>query len=539
LTKTHLQEERTARKKEVTQAENAAKAAADARKAAKKEEQKAQEQLGELQNKVQKAREEFRDLNNLVNEAGREVKRLQQECGQIWSEMGEPYRRRTADKPPVDWSETVYPREADLAELQEQAGKLTTLHASSKDAETNLGEWNGLKGRESGADQDLQLLKKELPADHAKIRSDHVRLVAEEKSLSDGLTAKRRELETARQEVERLTAERGEIDKEIVAINAEVESEEKLRGQCRQSLSRALQQLSEDWRSAAERAGIGDLFRWQSERDALVEQQTDERAKQLAEAQANRTVLRKHLVELESSEKELPPEARQNPDDIIAQIRSAQTAETERDSKRTEAMLKEAELVQRGKQREKLQLDCLEAQAELKHAQLLTKLLSREYLQLHLIRTAERHVVYHANAILDSLSGGQLSLRLVGDADGEGTGEKALQLEAVNRDVGDRPINVAFLSGSQKFRVAVSLALGLGKYASKGHRPIESIIIDEGFGSLDREGRQSMIQELHNLRGQLKCILLVSHQEEFADAFTDGYKFELTNGATRVSRIPR
>jgi exonuclease SbcC len=48
-----------------------------------------------------------------------------------------------------------------------------------------------------------------------------------------------------------------------------------------------------------------------------------------------------------------------------------------------------------------------------------------------------------------------------------------------------------------------------------------------------------MIQELHNLRGQLKCILLVSHQEEFADAFTDGYKFELTNGATRVSRFQR
>jgi DNA repair exonuclease SbcCD ATPase subunit len=44
-----------------------------------------------------------------------------------------------------------------------------------------------------------------------------------------------------------------------------------------------------------------------------------------------------------------------------------------------------------------------------------------------------------------------------------------------------------------------------------------------------------MIQELQNLRGHLRCILLVSHQEEFADAFPDGYRFELIDGATKVS----
>jgi hypothetical protein len=46
-----------------------------------------------------------------------------------------------------------------------------------------------------------------------------------------------------------------------------------------------------------------------------------------------------------------------------------------------------------------------------------------------------------------------------------------------------------------------------------------------------------MIQELHNLQGQPQRILLVSHQEEFADAFTNGYRFELENGATREKRF--
>ena len=92
---------------------------------------------------------------------------------------------------------------------------------------------------------------------------------------------------------------------------------------------------------------------------------------------------------------------------------------------------------------------------------------------------------------------------MAGEAGGEGNTAKALELEVHNRVTGEKPINVAFLSGSQKFRVAVSLALGIGQYASKQHRPIESVIIDEGFGCLDRFGRQVMIEELKNLRTQI------------------------------------
>jgi DNA repair exonuclease SbcCD ATPase subunit len=175
--------------------------------------------------------------------------------------------------------------------------------------------------------------------------------------------------------------------------------------------------------------------------------------------------------------------------------------------------------------------------AELNRYKTLTELLGRDRLQRFLVRKAEKQIVDFANGVLDRLSGGQLFLKLVGSDDG--STEKALELECSNRGTGGSAINVAFLSGSQRFRVSVALALGIGQYASKQHRPIESVIIDEGFGCLDRSGRQVMIQELQNLRGHLQCILLVSHQEEIADAFQDGYHFELQDGATKVSRFVR
>jgi len=71
--------------------------------------------------------------------------------------------------------------------------------------------------------------------------------------------------------------------------------------------------------------------------------------------------------------------------------------------------------------------------------------------------------------------------------------------------------------------VAVSLAIGIGRHASHGTRQIESVIMTRVLVALIKRGRQDMIQELHLLKGELKRIILVSHQEEFVDAFDNGY----------------
>src|SRR5262249_29741225 len=167
---------------------------------------------------------------------------------------------------------------------------------------------------------------------------------------------------------------------------------------------------------------------------------------------------------------------------------------------------------------------------------LLADLLSREGLQLHLVRQAERAIVDIANEILDRLSGGDLSLHL---RETKETGGEALHLTARYRPVREEPYDLALLSGSQRFRVAVSLALAIGKYASRQQRPLQSVIIDEGFGCLDRVGRQGMIQELQNLKELLSRTVLVSHLEEFAESFSDGYLLELRDGATCAAPFHR
>jgi DNA repair exonuclease SbcCD ATPase subunit len=163
----------------------------------------------------------------------------------------------------------------------------------------------------------------------------------------------------------------------------------------------------------------------------------------------------------------------------------------------------------------------------------LERLLGRDHLQHYLVQKAEAGIVYHANEALDRLSGGMLRLELRSNTERK---TDALDLVAYNRAVGDSLAQrIDSLSGSQKFRVAVSLALGIGRYAGNDNHRVESIIIDEGFGSLDEKGRREMIQALQEWGEVLKCIIVVSHQREFFDEFPNKYLVELVEGSTQVS----
>jgi DNA repair exonuclease SbcCD ATPase subunit len=304
-------------------------------------------------------------------------------------------------------------------------------------------------------------------------------------------------------------------------------------------LAKFLKDLPDAWKQAVASAGFSEINDWTHELKELTDRHTEQRAHELRQARLVIEGLKQECRNLETQLEQFPAEARQGPQAVQQSLHEARKLHKQRDEEFQQARKLFDRLEDQRQRREQLEKEQVTAAGKLKHCELLAKLLGRDRLQLHLVRQAERQVVDHANAVLDRLSGGELYLRLSGEAGGEGNTAKALELEAHNRITGEKPINVAFLSGSQKFRVAVSLALGIGQYASRQHRPIESVIIDEGFGCLDRNARQVMIQELQNLRSQMRCILLVSHQEEFAEAFADGYHFELQNGTTVARRFQR
>ncbi len=539
LTEGHLKEEKRRRTTAVAEAEAKLKQATQAHQAAQQSERQARAEHDQAEGARQDLRVEYQALKEKTDQAQAEAARLREECGQTYGELPPIFRTRVAASLPADWSATEYPTAPDLAALRAEAAGLSAARQLLQQAEQVQKKWLELTTQEAAKLQELTRLRKELPSEPQEVRREHARLEAEEKSLEKNLTARRLEWKEVESELERLTKEREQGQSELGKCEAALKQQEFLRQEAQKTLARTRALLPSAWQAAAEKVGTSELFDWKGEKARLEEADTDRRGRELHGARLNRDALRQVREELEGKAEAFPAEARQEPAALTQALSAARTADRAAEEELRKAHSCKDKLDHDRQEREKIEEECRDKDGELVVQRTLAELLGKDRLQLYLVRQAERQVVEHANAVLDRLSGGQLYLKLSGEAEGDGATGKALELEAYNRETGEKPINVAFLSGSQKFRVAVSLALGIGQYASRQHRPIESVIIDEGFGCLDRHGRQVMIQELQNLRSQMRCILLVSHQEEFADAFSDGYHFELEGGATRVKRFQK
>jgi DNA repair protein SbcC/Rad50 len=539
ITPGHVQEERKRRSNAVKEAETHLKPALERQHQALAVEQNERAQLEKAQRNLQEAREEYRAHQAENKQSLADVDRLQKECAQAYGELPETMRQQIGAGPGLDWPTTGYPTDSDLQTLRSRANGVTTARQLLQKAEQTLQQWQHLKTLETSTAATLLRLQSELPTDPQEVRRKHTDLELEEQTLKKNLDARRGEFKGIEKELERISKERDQAREQIDLASGKIRDQELAAQHAHDAVVSNQKQLPPVWLPLSVKVGSRELFDWKKEQTELEDLQTDKRGKELKEARLNLDLLQQEKTKLEAEAERFAPEARVDPATIQALL-----AESRRADQSCEKLLLEAQrelglLETQQQQREKLQQQYLEKDGERNVQKLLAELLGRDRLQLYLVRQAERQVVEYANAVLDRLSGGLLYLRLSGEAEGEGSTARALELEAYNRSTGDKPINVAFLSGSQKFRVAVSLALGIGQYASRQHRPIESVIIDEGFGCLDRQGRQVMIQELHNLRGQMRCILLVSHQEEFADAFSDGYHFELHNGATQVTRVQK
>jgi exonuclease SbcC len=110
----------------------------------------------------------------------------------------------------------------------------------------------------------------------------------------------------------------------------------------------------------------------------------------------------------------------------------------------------------------------------------------------------------------------------------------SLNLVVNDCDMGDEIRSIYSLSGGETFLVSLALALGLASLTSNRVR-IESLFIDEGFGSLDPETLNLAMGALTQLESQGRKVGVISHVPEMADAIPVQIKIKKgRNGASRI-----
>ena len=95
-------------------------------------------------------------------------------------------------------------------------------------------------------------------------------------------------------------------------------------------------------------------------------------------------------------------------------------------------------------------------------------------------------------------------------------GEEDMELKVIDLDLADEERLTDNLSGGETFIVSLALALGLAQMASSNVR-IDSLFLDEGFGTLDDDSLEKALNALSSLNAQGKTVGLISHVDQIKE----------------------
>ncbi len=135
----------------------------------------------------------------------------------------------------------------------------------------------------------------------------------------------------------------------------------------------------------------------------------------------------------------------------------------------------------------------------------------------YILRSYLSDVLYVANLRLDPMTNGRYTLILA-----EGVEDRrisaGLDLEVFDRYTG-LSRSVKTLSGGESFKASLSMALGLAEVvqAHAGGIMLDTVLIDEGFGTLDQESLDNAINCLVDLQDTGRLVGIISHVEELKE----------------------
>jgi DNA repair protein SbcC/Rad50 len=153
-----------------------------------------------------------------------------------------------------------------------------------------------------------------------------------------------------------------------------------------------------------------------------------------------------------------------------------------------------------------------------------------------LIEQALPEIEAKANEILDRLSSGNMSVRFITQAAYKDRRREDLR-ETLDIQISDGAgtRDYEMFSGGEAFRVNFAIRLALSEVlAQRAGARLQTLVIDEGFGSQDALGRQRLVEAINLVRPDFAKILVITHIEELKDAFPNRIEVEKTERGSTI-----
>lgn len=165
---------------------------------------------------------------------------------------------------------------------------------------------------------------------------------------------------------------------------------------------------------------------------------------------------------------------------------------------------------------EQAQLKQLETDIE--EYQILAQALSKDGIQGLLIEHVLPEIEQEANNLLSKLTNNQAHLMIESVRDLKSGGSKETLDIKISDAMGIRPYEL--FSGGEAFRIDFALRLAISKLlARRNGTSLQTLIIDEGFGSQDEEGLGHIMESLYAIQEDFAKIIIVSHLPSMKEQF--------------------
>lgn len=143
----------------------------------------------------------------------------------------------------------------------------------------------------------------------------------------------------------------------------------------------------------------------------------------------------------------------------------------------------------------------------------------RRGVQAMIIETAIPEIEEEANRILSRMSDGRMHVKFETQRDvrsGVGTIE-TLDIK-ISDELGTRSYEM--FSGGEGFRVNFAIRIALSRLlAHRAGTRLQTLVVDEGFGSQDQDGRERMVEALQAIEAEFEKILVITHLDDLRERF--------------------
>lgn len=479
---------------------------------------------------------------------------------------------QSLDKEATDTKEEIELLEDKRAELRKEYKKLRVLLEGRKDLDKKIGQFNEKSASVDRAVQNAENLGKEVSVLEAKLKdcdyaqTDRESLIGIKSEIHklefdpvihSNLQAQirsKRHVESRYQHLKKDLNELTKIESELPTyettlreLNDQLQSEsygKDLRQQLSQ-LNQDLDKLNYDREYHIKLKGeLKELLPYQDQLNELAKAQ-DEKPKIEEDLKVLATTIeekQKLIGQLETESEGLGKDQERLPeieDEIKAISSRLDNLNSERDVSSRKVAVLESQVNENQKYLEKIQKKketLIKLKEESEDYLVLAKAFGKKGIQAIIIENAIPEIELEANRILGRLTDNKMHIALVTQQKTKsGTISETLEI-LIGDEVGTR--NYELYSGGEAFKVNFAVRLSLSRLlARRAGARLETLIIDEGFGSQDDKSRERLVRSIKAIQSDFSRILVITHVSDVREMFPTQIHVTKENGVSRLAVV--